>query len=236
MNTRTYYDTLGVPATATLEEITNAKNALAKVYHPDANIHSGIDTTSYMQEILEAYQTLSDIEKKKHYDQIILGTPNRVFKTYTMDAVSEDEQTTSFVTYWNIASRLNDAVELSIHLVDTASASRIKRLPMLNRILKNNQYKAELSDQLQALSAQVMQYITILTASQIPVECWQPEAMNWVLVRWGQHQNADYLLLFQKYQHYVEQHFSPADKLKLRSRNRRFQHHLKKLLAISGKG
>ena len=38
MGTRTYYDILGVSREATLEEITNAKNALAKVYHPDANV------------------------------------------------------------------------------------------------------------------------------------------------------------------------------------------------------
>ena len=34
MNSRTYYDILGVSREATLQEITSAKNALAKVYHP----------------------------------------------------------------------------------------------------------------------------------------------------------------------------------------------------------
>ena len=38
MSSRTYYDILGVSRDATLEEITSAKNALAKVYHPDANM------------------------------------------------------------------------------------------------------------------------------------------------------------------------------------------------------
>ena len=54
MGTRTYYEILGVSRDATLEEITSAKNALAKVYHPDANMQNDIDTTAYMQEILEA--------------------------------------------------------------------------------------------------------------------------------------------------------------------------------------
>ena len=36
------------------------KYALAKVYHPDANVHKDIDTTAFMQEILEAYRVLSD--------------------------------------------------------------------------------------------------------------------------------------------------------------------------------
>ncbi len=51
MSSRTYYDILGVSRDATLEEITSAKNALAKVYHPDANMHKDIDTTAFMQEI-----------------------------------------------------------------------------------------------------------------------------------------------------------------------------------------
>lgn len=50
---------------ATLEEITSAKNALAKVYHPDANMHKDIDTTAFMQEILEAYRDLSNPAKRK---------------------------------------------------------------------------------------------------------------------------------------------------------------------------
>ena len=39
MKSHTYYDILGVSRDATLDEITTAKNALAKVYHPDANAH-----------------------------------------------------------------------------------------------------------------------------------------------------------------------------------------------------
>ena len=57
MKSHTYYDILGVSRDATLDEITTAKNALAKVYHPDANAHKNIDTTAFMQEILEAYRT-----------------------------------------------------------------------------------------------------------------------------------------------------------------------------------
>lgn len=65
MSSRTYYDILGVSRDATLEEITSAKNALAKVYHPDANMHKDIDTTAFMQEILEAYRVLSNPGRKE---------------------------------------------------------------------------------------------------------------------------------------------------------------------------
>ena len=73
MNSRTYYDILGVSREATLQEITSAKNALAKVYHPDANMNQGIDTTACMQEILEAYRVLSNPESRHEYDKELGG-------------------------------------------------------------------------------------------------------------------------------------------------------------------
>ena len=60
MENQNYYEVLGVSSKASLEDITAAKNALAKKYHPDANLKDGIDTTEQMQAILEAYNTLSD--------------------------------------------------------------------------------------------------------------------------------------------------------------------------------
>ena len=81
---RTYYDILGVSRDASLEEITAAKNALAKVYHPDANVHKDIDTTAFMQEILEAYHVLSDESRRKKYNQETFGESTRVFKTFTV--------------------------------------------------------------------------------------------------------------------------------------------------------
>ena len=81
MNSRTYYDILGVSREATLQEITSAKNALAKVYHPDANMNQGIDTTACMQEILEAYRVLSNPESRHEYDKELGGGQIRVFRT-----------------------------------------------------------------------------------------------------------------------------------------------------------
>lgn len=64
MEDKNYYELLEVPSTASPEEITAAKNALAKKYHPDANLKDGIDTTEQMQAILEAYAVLSDPVKR----------------------------------------------------------------------------------------------------------------------------------------------------------------------------
>ena len=53
MESKNYYDILEVSVKASAQEITLAKNKLAKRYHPDVNMRNGIDTTDKMQEILE---------------------------------------------------------------------------------------------------------------------------------------------------------------------------------------
>ena len=45
MAKKNYYKILGVSQTATPEELSAAKNLLAKQYHPDVNMKKGIDTT-----------------------------------------------------------------------------------------------------------------------------------------------------------------------------------------------
>lgn len=73
MEENNYYEILGVSVTATVEEITAAKNTLAKRFHPDANLRNGIDTTRQMQEILEAYRVLSDPDRRAEYDRKLKG-------------------------------------------------------------------------------------------------------------------------------------------------------------------
>ena len=62
--TANYYDLLGVKKTATPEEIKKAFRRLARKHHPDA----GGDEEKF-KEINEAYETLSDTEKRAEYDQ-----------------------------------------------------------------------------------------------------------------------------------------------------------------------
>ncbi len=67
-NKRDYYEVLGVPKTATEEEIKKAYKKLAKQYHPDLNPDSKTAEEKF-KELNEAYDVLSDPQKRAGYDQ-----------------------------------------------------------------------------------------------------------------------------------------------------------------------
>ncbi len=67
--TKDYYQVLGVPETATPEEIKKAYRRLAKQHHPDANPDNP-QAADRFKEVGEAYSVLSDAEKRKQYDQV----------------------------------------------------------------------------------------------------------------------------------------------------------------------
>ncbi|MDD5147992.1 MAG: molecular chaperone DnaJ [Candidatus ainarchaeum sp.] len=64
---RDYYEALGLKKGAGIEEVKQAYKELAKKYHPDLNKDHGAEEK--FKEILEAYQVLSNPEKKANYDQ-----------------------------------------------------------------------------------------------------------------------------------------------------------------------
>lgn len=63
-----YYKVLGLPNTATQDEIKKAYRKLARKYHPDVNPNAEEAKKSF-QQINEANEVLSDPEKRKKYDQ-----------------------------------------------------------------------------------------------------------------------------------------------------------------------
>ena len=64
---RDYYEVLGVSKGATEQEIKKAHRQLAKKYHPDVN--DAPDAEAKFKEAQEAYEALSDPQKKAAYDQ-----------------------------------------------------------------------------------------------------------------------------------------------------------------------
>jgi DnaJ-class molecular chaperone len=64
-----YYEVLGVPRTATADDIKKAYRKLARKYHPDVNPGDSSAEEKFKQ-IGEAYDVLSDPEKRQRYDQL----------------------------------------------------------------------------------------------------------------------------------------------------------------------
>ena len=64
--TRDFYEVLGVARTADDGEIKRAFRRLAQQYHPDVNTEPGADAR--FKEINEAYQVLSDPQRRQAYD------------------------------------------------------------------------------------------------------------------------------------------------------------------------
>src|SRR5438093_2387898 len=67
MAARDLYSVLGIDRKASAEEVKKAYRKLARKYHPDRN-QGDKESEERFKEVQEAYDTLSDPEKRKQYD------------------------------------------------------------------------------------------------------------------------------------------------------------------------
>jgi molecular chaperone DnaJ len=74
---RDYYEVLGVPRDASSEDIKKAFRKLAFQYHPDRNREDG--AAEKFKEINEAYEVLSDADKRSAYDRFGHGGAENIF-------------------------------------------------------------------------------------------------------------------------------------------------------------
>lgn len=208
MKSKNYYDILDVSVKASAEEITSAKNELAKRYHPDANMKNGVDTTSQMQEILEAYKVLSDPARRKAYDRSLTGR-KAVMRTFDLfDIEEESDGDTGFVVYWKAANTLYDIVLASEPLF----------------------HKREAKGRLTALAIRALRPIITLREAQIPEHYWHPDIMNWLLFTSYQNPNYTVTYLLALYDTHIRSSRSMVEKLKAQNAAARYEHTIRKLL------
>lgn len=68
MEKRDYYEVLGVDKSASADEIKKSYRKLAIKYHPDRN-QGDTEAENKFKEAAEAYEVLSDADKRARYDQ-----------------------------------------------------------------------------------------------------------------------------------------------------------------------
>ena len=210
MGNANYYDILGVTYKATPDEITAAKNKLAKKYHPDVNMRKGIDTTEKMQEILEAYAVLSDKEKRADYDREIRGTTS-VMQTFDLSKTEEhpeDISDSGFVIYWKASNQLYEIVSAG------------------NDLIRKKHKEKELSK----LARLALKHIFILRGGKIPEKYWHPDTMNWLLLQSYKNRNYTTEYLLSLYDKHTKDNIGLKDKLKLHKLQSSYQHSVKKLM------
>ncbi len=214
MQSKNYYQILGVRQTASPEEITAAKNALAKKYHPDATAKSGLDTTDQMASILEAYATLSDPEKRSEYDHVLSGR-NAVMQTYDLHENGEEPESVStpLVECWRAANALYDIVTES--------------LPLLNR--KSQPQSPE--DGLTSLTTRALEQICILRNEKIPEQYWYPDTMNWLLLSHMKNRNYSTAYLLTLYDEHIKTDLSASKRRQVKKDADRYLRNLNRLLS-----
>jgi curved DNA-binding protein CbpA len=64
-----HYQTLGLSPSATAQQIKEAYRSLVRLHHPDANPDRREESEALMKDVLRAYATLSDPQKREIYDR-----------------------------------------------------------------------------------------------------------------------------------------------------------------------
>jgi DnaJ-class molecular chaperone len=81
---RDYYEVLGVSKGATDEEIKKAYRSMAKKYHPDLNKDDPEGAAAKFKEVNEAYEVLSDADKRRSMTVLVTRRLTRLRAAVTV--------------------------------------------------------------------------------------------------------------------------------------------------------
>jgi len=101
MKSQDYYAILGVPRTATDDEIRKAYRKLALKWHPDRNPDNKAESEERFKEVSAAYAVLSDSAKRKQYDTF---GDDRFRQQYSADDVLKDVDINDILSQFGMSS------------------------------------------------------------------------------------------------------------------------------------
>jgi molecular chaperone DnaJ len=127
MNKRDYYEVLGVTKKASENEIKKAYRKLAKELHPDVNPNNK-EAEDKFKEVSEAYEHLSDKDKKAQYDQFGHQQQGGRRGGFNMDEVFRD-----FAEAFNRPTRKGQNLRINIKLTLEEVYTGVKKLYKYNR-------------------------------------------------------------------------------------------------------
>lgn len=105
-----YYKTLEVEKNASNDEIKQSYKRLAMRYHPDKNKEEGAENK--FKSITEAYQTLSDVNKRREYDMKDTNP-----STIILNAFQDSPLSDPFSVFEHMFSNLGRPSTAKIHIV-----------------------------------------------------------------------------------------------------------------------
>jgi len=108
-----YYEILGVPEDASVDEIKKRYRELVKQYHPDLN-KGDEEAAKRMAEINEAYQVLTDPKKRAEYDAMRKVALALVLSTTGQDRVLISLTPYSVISLLTFLSDLLSLIELPL--------------------------------------------------------------------------------------------------------------------------
>ena len=112
-----YYRALELSKDASMDEIRKSFRTLALKYHPDKNKDE--DSKEKFMKIVEAYEVLSDVSRKKNYDESITIKKNKPKYDFTWTPSADFEKVYSYSriknTYvgggiWDIGEKASKAM------------------------------------------------------------------------------------------------------------------------------
>lgn len=219
MAKKNYYKILGVSRTASPEEISAAKNRLAKNIIPMQHE----EWYRYNQKNAADPGSLphtSDPKKRASYDRKVFGKPSagadRNFDLFNLHNMEKTAPVTGtpFVNYWRAADSLYD-------------------ITLESEQLFKEKNKKQAADRLSDLSSQALRYAITLREAEIPEKYWLPPIMDWLLFTWYKNRNLPVSYLLKVYDDYSKKELSGFKRVKLQKELLHFQYSLKRLVSYT---